>query len=63
MWEAKARMIVRESQSKGALESFLDPLAAWLLQLAAWVQRRPVLALLVLLALVLVVFRLAYRAK
>jgi hypothetical protein len=63
MFQVRAHMIVRESQAKGAVESFLDPLAAGLLKLADRVQNHPYIALLILGALILLVIRFAYRAR
>ena len=63
MFEAKARMIVRESETKGAVESFFDPLAAEVLKLSALVRKHPFISLAVLCVLFLLLFRFAYRAR
>jgi hypothetical protein len=63
MFEVKARMIVRESQTRGALESFFDPFTTGLLKLAALVQKHPFISLAVFCALFLLIFRFAYRGR
>lgn len=58
MLEVKARMIVPESETKGWAEELLEPLARTLKWLALAVQKHPVIAILILLALIFLAWRL-----
>ncbi len=58
MLEVKARMIVPESETKGWAEELLEPLARLVKGLALSVQKHPFIAILVLLALLFLVWRL-----
>jgi hypothetical protein len=63
MFEVKAHMIVRESQTKGAVESFFDPVFALLLRLADGVQKHPYVFLLIFCALFCLALLVVYRRR
>jgi hypothetical protein len=58
MLEVKARMIVPESEAGGWAEELLEPFGRLVKWLGAAVQKHPLIALLVFLALVFMVWRL-----
>ncbi|MDI6854659.1 MAG: hypothetical protein QME75_13765 [Deltaproteobacteria bacterium] len=58
MLEVKARMIVPKSEAEGWVEELLEPFGRLVKWLGLAVLKHPLVALLVLLALVLLVWRL-----
>ena len=58
MLEVKARMIVPESETKGWAEELLEPLAWTVKWLVVSVQKHPFIAILILLSLIFLAWRL-----